>query len=106
MTDSDLVGYFEALLPESLALLKQMVELESHSLDKQGVDELAQFLAREFEARGAAARILSRPERGNLLQCSWAKDDPVGCGKLKSHNYTHPSSFGNILSQKARKLSS
>ncbi len=71
MTDSDFVGYFEALLPESLALLKQIVELESHSLDKQGIDELAQFLAREFEARGASARILGHPERGNLLQCSW-----------------------------------
>lgn len=68
---SDLLRYFETSLPQSLALLKRMVELESHSLDKSGVDAFAEFLAREFEARGAETRILHEPVRGNLLECLW-----------------------------------
>lgn len=70
-TDFDLLRYFETSLPQSLALLRQMVEIESHSLDKSGVDALAEFLAREFEARGAGIRILHEPVRGNLLECLW-----------------------------------
>jgi len=69
--DSDLLHHFESSLSQSVALLKQMVECESHSLDKSGVDAFADFLAREFAARGARTRILREPVRGNLLECSW-----------------------------------
>lgn len=69
--DSDLLRYCETSLPQSLGLLKQMVEIESHSLYKSGVDALAEFLGREFAARGARTRILREPVRGNLLECSW-----------------------------------
>lgn len=70
ISDSDLVRYFEKSLPQSLLLLRQMVEIESHSLDKSGVDAFALFLSREFAARGADTLILHQPVRGNLLRCS------------------------------------
>jgi len=63
--------YFQARLPQALELLKHMVELESHSLDKSGVDAFAAFLAREFEQRGAKTTILQQPVRGNQLKAFW-----------------------------------
>ncbi len=67
-TPSDLLSYFSAHRDEHLALLKQIVEMESHSLDKGGIDRLADFLAEQFEACGAKAEILPRVGCGNALR--------------------------------------
>ncbi len=67
----DLLSFFNANLDEPLALLKRLVEIESHSMDKAGIDRLAYFLAREFESCGAAAEIIPQAERGNALKVTW-----------------------------------
>ncbi len=71
MNPLELLNYFESRLTESVALLQKIVEIESSSLEKEGVDRLASFLAKEFEARGAEARLLHDPKRGELLEAIW-----------------------------------
>ncbi len=67
-TPAKLLRYFSAHRDEHLALLKQIVEMESHSLDKGGIDRLADFLAGQFEASGARAEILPLVGCGNALK--------------------------------------
>ncbi len=71
MESLELFRYFESRTSESLALLARLVEMESNSLDKTGVDRLASFLAGEFRARGAEAHLLPDSECGNLLKAIW-----------------------------------
>ncbi len=58
-------------MPESVALLRRLVEIETNSLDKRGVDRLSSLLLKEFRARGTRAHLLREPERGNLLKALW-----------------------------------
>jgi glutamate carboxypeptidase len=67
----DLLGYFSTHGDEHLALLRSLVEMESCSLDKSGIDRLADFLAREFESNGATAEILPLTGSGNALKAVW-----------------------------------
>jgi glutamate carboxypeptidase len=71
MAPSDLLRQFSANLDGALGLLKRLVEIESCSSDKRGVDGLAEFLAREFEARGARAEVLPLTGCGNALKAVW-----------------------------------
>jgi glutamate carboxypeptidase len=71
MAPLDLLRQFSANLDDALALLKRLVEMESCSSDKRGIDGLAEFLAREFEARGARAEILPLTGSGNALKVVW-----------------------------------
>ena len=71
MSASDLLGYFQSLLPESISWLRQLVEMESYSGDKAAVDALAAHLAGRFEAEGSKAELLPCPSRGNTLRVSW-----------------------------------
>ncbi len=72
MTDSlQLLAYFDSGLSEAVALLRRLVEMESNSLDKPGVDRVASFLAREFRSLGSQVEVLQEPRRGNLLKATW-----------------------------------
>ncbi len=71
MDSDELLGYFESRISESVALLQRLVEIESHSSDKAGVDRLASFLIDDFRARGAEARLLEEGVRGNLVLARW-----------------------------------
>ena len=72
MNDSlKLLEYFEARRDESLQTLRRLVDLESNSLDKQGVDALAAYLARMFESMGAEVQVLPHKTRGNALEVLW-----------------------------------
>jgi glutamate carboxypeptidase len=75
MTLDVLDDRFRDLVPEAVCLLKTLVECESHSLDKAGVDDLASLLAGEFELRGAAVRLLDCRSRGNALRAD------IGCSE-------------------------
>jgi glutamate carboxypeptidase len=67
----DVLRHFSANLDDALALLKRLVEMESGSSDKRGIDGLAEFLAREFVARGARAEVLLLTGSGNALKAVW-----------------------------------
>lgn len=71
MAPLDLLRHFSANVDGALDLLKRLVEMESCSSDKRGVDGLAEFLAREFEARGARAEVLPLTGCGNALKAVW-----------------------------------
>lgn len=68
---SDLPDYFAAILDPALRLLRQLVEIETHSADKRGIDRLAAFLAREFKSLGAGAEVLPSASSGNALKALW-----------------------------------
>lgn len=72
----ELLRHFSAHGGEYLAMLKRLVEMESNSLDKGGVDRLADFLAREFGTCGARAEILPLAGCGNALKVVWQGTDP------------------------------
>lgn len=76
MGNGTLEDYYRSSLDASLEILRKLVELESHSLDKAGVDALGRFLAVEFEARGAEVHVLPQSERGNLLKAIWKCGNP------------------------------
>lgn len=69
-------GYFQSSLEEALALLRRLVELDSYTRDKRGVDALAGFLAGEFQARGAPAELLPMDDVGNILVARWNSGKP------------------------------
>jgi glutamate carboxypeptidase len=71
-----LVEYFQSDLPGALDLLRTMVEIESCSYDKPGIDALAEFLAPRFRDRGAVVEILSDPARGNALKAVYESKRP------------------------------
>ena len=72
MDDSlKLLEYFEARRDESMKILRRLVDLESNSLDKPGVDALAAYVARMFESMGAAVQVLPHATRGNALEVLW-----------------------------------
>lgn len=63
-----LIDYYRSHLAGALDLLKTLVEIESCSDDKPGVDALAEFLASRFRERGAVVEILREPVRGDALK--------------------------------------
>ena len=65
---SALIDYYHSNLAGALDLLKTLVEIESCSYDKPGIDALAEFLASRFRERAAAVEILPEPVRGNALK--------------------------------------
>ncbi len=72
MRDSaEILGFFESRLDPALLLLQRLVEMESGSADKRGIDRLADFLAGEFLGRGADAEVITVQERGNIVRAQW-----------------------------------
>jgi glutamate carboxypeptidase len=55
--------------------LKEIVRLESPSLDKAAVDRLSRHLAGKFEAAGARAQFLPRENRGDVLRLEWGQGE-------------------------------
>lgn len=73
-TPAQLLDFFQSRLNESLDTLRQLVEMESHSHDKPGIDALAEFLAAEFSSLGAEVEIFPDRARGNALKAHWRTD--------------------------------
>ncbi len=71
MSASELLPYFQGMLPEAVDLLGELVASESHSGDKSAVDTLAAELAGHFNRRGAAASVLPAERSGNSLCAVW-----------------------------------
>jgi glutamate carboxypeptidase len=71
------LAYCQQHQAEMLALLQQMVEIESPSDDKAAVDRMGRFLGREFERLGAKVTSYPQKEAGNHLKAEF----PGGAGK-------------------------
>jgi glutamate carboxypeptidase len=58
---------------EMVDLLARLVELESPSGDKPGLDRLGAFLAQELHGLGAVVEVLSQSEAGNHIRARWGQ---------------------------------
>jgi glutamate carboxypeptidase len=65
------ISYFQDHLPDSLALLGELVAIESPSTDKAAVDLLSLRLQAEAEELGAVVERLPRGPVGDILVCRW-----------------------------------
>jgi len=64
---------FYAHTPDMLAMLKRLVEIESPSHDKPGVDCVGVMVAEECRHQGATITIHSQPSVGDLIEARWGE---------------------------------
>jgi glutamate carboxypeptidase len=67
------ISEFERHLPDLLALLRQMVEIESPTTDKPSVDQLGTWLGREMSRMGADVERFEQAEVGDHWLGRWGK---------------------------------
>lgn len=60
---------------EMLALWRELVQIESGSQYKAGVDAVAQNVKFQLDCLGAKTRIIEMPHAGNMVVSSWGKAD-------------------------------
>ncbi|HSL93503.1 MAG TPA: M20 family metallopeptidase [Bacillota bacterium] len=65
----------QAKLPAMVAMLGEIVEMESPSDDKAHVDRLIEKLDVLAQQRGGATQVIELPERGNHLRVEWGKGE-------------------------------
>ncbi|CAG0928808.1 glutamate carboxypeptidase [Thermoflexales bacterium] len=63
-------------LPTAVALLKDLVALESPSSDKAAVDACSAFVATQLRDLGADVALISQVSAGHQLQARWPGADP------------------------------
>jgi glutamate carboxypeptidase len=62
-------------LPDTVALLEQLVALESPSHDKVAVDIAVAFVAEQLRALGADVAIVPQADAGNQIRATWPSTD-------------------------------
>lgn len=72
----ELLDYAQDHADEILATLREMVELESFSADKDGVDALSAYIRDQFKELGAVVQTINQDEAGNHLIADWGEGDP------------------------------
>lgn len=60
---------------EMLALWRELVQIESGSQHKTGVDTVAQKVKEQLDRLGAKTRIIEMPHAGNMVVSSWGSAD-------------------------------
>jgi glutamate carboxypeptidase len=73
---SELIEFFNNRTPEIVALLRQLVLLESPTPSKPHVDQISAFVADQCRALGAAVTIYPRAESGDIPFAVWNGDAP------------------------------
>lgn len=68
--------YFTERLDEMVAIISELVEIESPSDDKAAVDRISEIIAAKFTEIGGMARFHLAREFGNHLQVDFAGDRP------------------------------
>jgi glutamate carboxypeptidase len=66
-----ILAYLRGHQDDMVALLSQMVAMESPTDDKPSLDRLGAFLAEHLSALGAQVRVLSQDESGNHVHARW-----------------------------------
>ena len=72
----DLVSYFAERRGIILDMVRQMVEVESPSLDKLAVDRMAELIAQMAEQAGGRVTLERREDRGNHAVARWGGEGP------------------------------
>lgn len=73
----ELLAYLEARQVELVETLRELVEHETPSLEKELLDELAEALRARFAAIGAEARLVPNADGGNHVRVALPPADPV-----------------------------
>ncbi len=68
----ELLQYAEAQRGDMVAVIRQLVDAESPSDNKQAADRCGELIARELERRGASVRRHQQRERGDTLEARFA----------------------------------
>ena len=71
----ELVEYFSARQNETVALLRQLVELESPSESKPALDRLGQFIAAQLRDVGATVEVVPQTTTGDHLVASFGSEN-------------------------------
>ena len=71
-----LVQEFTYRRDEMVQLLRQLVELESPSNEKEAVDKLSSFLAERLQALGCEVEVIPQEQYGNHVLASWGEGEP------------------------------
>jgi glutamate carboxypeptidase len=69
---TNLLGYFASGLDSALGLLRRLVELESCSYDKSGIDALSGFIGSQLGHPGVSVQSFQEASRGNHLLAKWS----------------------------------
>ena len=72
---SEMLKYLQDKREEIIATLGRVVEMESPSTDKEAVDRLASYLAREFAAVGGDVEVVRQERYGDHLRISWGQGE-------------------------------
>ena len=75
---ADRLRYFEEHQDRMVQTVRELVEIESPSDNKQAVDRMATFLAPKFEALGGSARFHRSHDFGDSLQIDFGQRSGVG----------------------------
>jgi glutamate carboxypeptidase len=67
------ITQFEAHIPQLTALIEKLVQIESPTTSKSGVDEIGRFVATEMEVRGAQVRVEHQTEAGDHRIGTWGE---------------------------------
>lgn len=70
---NNLVEYFAARQSQTVALLRQLVELESPSGDKAALDRLGGFIAAQLHGAGASVEVVPQASAGDHLVASFGR---------------------------------
>ena len=73
---SDLLDFFTERTEAMVALLEQLVRLESPTASKPHVDQLSAHVAALCETLGAEVAVHPRAETGDLRVAMWHRDAP------------------------------
>jgi glutamate carboxypeptidase len=74
--EPDLRVYFDRQTGDMVALLSDLIALESPTTDKAAVDRMSGRVAAELESLGAALRVHPRDEAGDIVEAGWHLDKP------------------------------
>ena len=83
----DLVTQFRQQLPEAVALLAQMVSMESPSYDKNLTDKFVEFVAGKFRETGGQVDVIPATKVGNHVRAKFSGGAKEGV-LLLGHNDT------------------
>lgn len=86
MTDNQrILTYLRDHQDDMVALLTQLVEMESPTDDKPSLDRLGTFLADQLSALDAGVEILPQSEAGDHVRARWSEGDSPGGVLLLCH---------------------
>ena len=76
MLSNDIKSYLDTYYEEMLKLLERLVNIDSGSACKEGIDRVASIMAREYEKEGFEVEILEHGNCGNAVIARKSGTDP------------------------------